>query len=845
MSSDSRDAVGLGESAMISELESIGVMSIVDAGGVSLRLRDLQNSPYESRLAEIDSTLAHIERTSLPLLVPLLGNSSPVTIRLSVPASSDVDSGTDRGDLDVWDADLVPRWLGMALEKLVRVDAGNGPLASIADAAVKADREGFARRKNDELAALRNVESDSDERRAEICKAISRVENELFNLGLEGDDSGCPASFPTRWAEEARAAARRSGNKRMASPADMTLRALVAFLHSRGVYSGLVCGGELVRMSPRAPSGMFPHDGGESDRLLSLLTQWAGDRAVALRPPYLLDRFLSVESARPAVVVPLGPEALRLALELHCPIIPTPPEFDIGYIPVQEPFFETPVKTQAPATSRILSLEASGQSGSAVRDRNRSVAALAARVTTASLWRCILIIWFAAWMSATVVRTLIMTVRTMLRLSRTGVNDLTLRLSFRARGVIHSGLTARLRLYGREPRVWVAVAVVVAALGLIAAGILIGSFGRPSANELTSDAAHGPLEGDDADSFQQDVRRELRKIKGEIASIKASSSKDSDSQKRVLESVRRMDEAARTLEGAVDKSKSRIRAIERSTTPFLTPTSPRSKRRQSSGGKPAEVEPTSSGVPTWKKGASAPRSWGAQIASLADDYWAPSGGASFSTSRELVDEFATKNPTDGVVSDLLGGGGSASGSPPFDWNMGEPPGESVSARMDVIAGKIRRQSSMLASLPSDSPIRVGFVSSTFGYRLSPFTGIKTFHKGVDLAANYGSPISAASSGEVIYAGPFGGLGRCVVVSHGYDILTVYGHAAKLLVEAGDHVEIGQIIAKVGSSGASTGPHLHFEVRLAGRAVDPSQFVPFFVKNAGVGGEIIDGGAGEK
>jgi murein DD-endopeptidase MepM/ murein hydrolase activator NlpD len=114
------------------------------------------------------------------------------------------------------------------------------------------------------------------------------------------------------------------------------------------------------------------------------------------------------------------------------------------------------------------------------------------------------------------------------------------------------------------------------------------------------------------------------------------------------------------------------------------------------------------------------------------------------------------------------------------------------------------------------------ITSGFGPRADPFDGHAEVHSGVDFGAREGSPILAARDGVVRSAGPRGGYGFAVEVDHGDGVTTLYGHAQELLVKEGDTVRRGQAIAKVGHTGAATGAHLHFEVRQAGRPVDPGQ-----------------------
>ncbi len=121
--------------------------------------------------------------------------------------------------------------------------------------------------------------------------------------------------------------------------------------------------------------------------------------------------------------------------------------------------------------------------------------------------------------------------------------------------------------------------------------------------------------------------------------------------------------------------------------------------------------------------------------------------------------------------------------------------------------------------PSDAP-----TSSSFGWRMHPILGYRRFHAGLDFAAGYGTTIRAADSGTVIMAGWYGGYGKAVIIDHGKGITTLYGHTSELMISEGQTVQRGQAIAAVGSSGLSTGPHLHFEVRQNGTPVDPAGFL---------------------
>lgn len=124
------------------------------------------------------------------------------------------------------------------------------------------------------------------------------------------------------------------------------------------------------------------------------------------------------------------------------------------------------------------------------------------------------------------------------------------------------------------------------------------------------------------------------------------------------------------------------------------------------------------------------------------------------------------------------------------------------------------------------PVSGGWISSDYGNRWHPILGKYKWHSGIDIAVNSGTPIKAAEDGTVILSGSNGGYGLCVIIDHGGSISTLYGHASKLLVKVGDVVTRGQTIALAGSTGVSTGPHLHFEVRVKGVTDNPKNWVSF-------------------
>jgi murein DD-endopeptidase MepM/ murein hydrolase activator NlpD len=131
--------------------------------------------------------------------------------------------------------------------------------------------------------------------------------------------------------------------------------------------------------------------------------------------------------------------------------------------------------------------------------------------------------------------------------------------------------------------------------------------------------------------------------------------------------------------------------------------------------------------------------------------------------------------------------------------------------------------SILKSTPTILPSN-GWITSYFGHRLSPYAGKIKMHEGLDVGAPFGTPIVAPADGIVTFSGLKAGFGLFIQIDHGYGIETLYAHSQKLIVKKGDRVSRGDLIAKVGSTGYSTGPHLHYEVRVNGIAVDPLYYV---------------------
>ncbi len=122
------------------------------------------------------------------------------------------------------------------------------------------------------------------------------------------------------------------------------------------------------------------------------------------------------------------------------------------------------------------------------------------------------------------------------------------------------------------------------------------------------------------------------------------------------------------------------------------------------------------------------------------------------------------------------------------------------------------------------PVR-GRLTSLFGYRRSPFSGRSHMHTGLDIANSYGTPVQAADGGEIIFAGWWDGYGKAVIIDHGKGISTLYGHMSRIYVQKDQNIQKGHVVGLIGSTGFSTGPHLHFEVRKAGAVQNPLKWLP--------------------
>ena len=150
-------------------------------------------------------------------------------------------------------------------------------------------------------------------------------------------------------------------------------------------------------------------------------------------------------------------------------------------------------------------------------------------------------------------------------------------------------------------------------------------------------------------------------------------------------------------------------------------------------------------------------------------------------------------------------------------------GQWVEQQIGLIQRHLETKAQVLASTPTIAPV-VGLITDGFGRRRDPITGRPAFHSGLDISAVRGLPVKAPADGVVVFVGRDNGLGRTVRLSHGFGFTTVYGHLDRIDVEPGEEVERGDVVGRLGNSGRSTGPHLHYEVYVDGQAVNPLNYI---------------------
>lgn len=189
------------------------------------------------------------------------------------------------------------------------------------------------------------------------------------------------------------------------------------------------------------------------------------------------------------------------------------------------------------------------------------------------------------------------------------------------------------------------------------------------------------------------------------------------------------------------------------------------------------------------------------------------------------DEFDFNQPPS-VGGPEMSGDGSYSLSPDLSAGI-----TSLATRFDTQQAQLRALQDLLLDRkvvsklrPAGMPVSGGYISSYFGHRVDPINGHRSFHPGLDIAVPKGTLVHAVAEGIVTYAGVRSGYGNVVEIDHGDGYMTRYAHNSKLLVHPGEHVKVGQVIADSGSTGRSTGPHVHFEVWYKGRVVNPLAFV---------------------
>jgi murein DD-endopeptidase MepM/ murein hydrolase activator NlpD len=159
--------------------------------------------------------------------------------------------------------------------------------------------------------------------------------------------------------------------------------------------------------------------------------------------------------------------------------------------------------------------------------------------------------------------------------------------------------------------------------------------------------------------------------------------------------------------------------------------------------------------------------------------------------------------------------------------------ERAVARVKVARTQAEHLTRTLLRVPLRKPVNGEIdLSSTFGVRVDPFLHVAAMHTGLDFRGDAGDPIHATAAGTVVGAGWSGGYGRMVEIDHGNGLSTRYGHLSQIDVKVGDEIRIGQVIGRMGSTGRSTGPHLHYETRIDGDAVDPQKFLHAGARLAG-------------
>lgn len=150
-------------------------------------------------------------------------------------------------------------------------------------------------------------------------------------------------------------------------------------------------------------------------------------------------------------------------------------------------------------------------------------------------------------------------------------------------------------------------------------------------------------------------------------------------------------------------------------------------------------------------------------------------------------------------------------------------GRWIEQQLNLVDQKLSESSKVLSSTPTTAPA-VGVLTDGYGSRNDPITGRRAFHRGLDISARRGTPVHAPADGVVVFAGRNGGLGKTLRISHGFGFTTLYGHLHEMEVDLGDEIQRGDLIGTVGSTGRSTGSHLHYEVHEDGKSVNPLYYI---------------------
>lgn len=194
-------------------------------------------------------------------------------------------------------------------------------------------------------------------------------------------------------------------------------------------------------------------------------------------------------------------------------------------------------------------------------------------------------------------------------------------------------------------------------------------------------------------------------------------------------------------------------------------------------------------------------------------------------SRQLT-AFETRTRRLAIVAGLAESGRTGAGGPllsDLPWSSLDERSATVGSRLSALEGQFARRETLVSSTPTVAPVR-GLLNSGFGVRRDPFTGEGAFHAGLDISTLRNEPVLATASGVVVKSGWRGDYGKAVEIDHGTGYRTVYGHLATILVRDGQKVQRGERVGLVGSTGRSTGPHLHYEVRQGDRILNPLEYI---------------------